>query len=88
MVRVSVLSAPRLSVNPNDTFFKCCLSYSIEITSSEFTADVETSGLVSCGTTIKMATKTGIAPSKSITGFTILDFPTQNQVHFPVFLFS
>ena len=70
MVRVSVLSAPRLSVNPNDTFFKCCLSYSIEITSSEFSATFGISGRKSVGTTMKRAAKIGIAPSITIIGRT------------------
>jgi hypothetical protein len=48
----------------------CCLLYSIEITSSEFSATFGISGRKSVGTTMKRAAKIGIAPSITIIGRT------------------
>ena len=70
MVRTSVVCAQIFCETPNDIFLRCCLLYSIDITSSGFTATFGISGLRSVGTTMKRAANIGIAPSSMIIGLT------------------
>jgi hypothetical protein len=71
IVSIWVFVAAVFSVTPKEIVVKSCLVYSISIVSLELIADMGISGVVNIGTIIRIAKKTGMAPTAKISGFTI-----------------